>query len=147
VIFLKNANLIAVVLLLLGLGAGFFGGMQYQKNQTSARLGGAGRTGRFGGMGMNANASRVSGQIISVDSNSITVKLPDGSSKIILLSGNVTVDKSVAGVKSDLVSGVTVAIFGTTNSDGSVTAQTITLNPIMFRGGGASSSASPGQTQ
>lgn len=84
----------------------------------------------------------VVGEIISQDSKSITVKLQDGSSKIVLLSDSATVSKTESGSKSDLKDGTTVAVFGTTNSDGSVTAQNIQLNPA-FRFGQSSPSASP----
>lgn len=44
-----------------------------------------------------------------------------------------TINKATTATKSDLKTGEKVAVFGTPNSDGSVTAQSIQLNP-MFRG-------------
>jgi len=60
----------------------------------------------------------------------ITVKLPDGSSKIILLSEKTSINKASEGSVADLVVGEKVAVFGTTNTDGSVTAQNIQINPV-----------------
>ncbi|MCL5090523.1 MAG: DUF5666 domain-containing protein, partial [Patescibacteria group bacterium] len=85
--------------------------------------------------GQNFNAVR--GEIISSDDKSITVKLNDGSSKIVFFSEKTEYVKSATAAKSDLKSGNTVMIMGSTNSDGSITAQNIQINPLgqVFRGG------------
>lgn len=126
---MKKGIIITVVLVLVAGGLGFFGGMQYQKIQR-------GRFGQFATNGQfqrrfGANGGAVMGEIISQDDKSITVKMPDGSSKIVLLSGTTSINKQAAGSASDLKTGEKVAVFGTTNSDGSVTAQNIQLNPVM----------------
>ena len=87
---------------------------------------------RFGGQA-GAGFRPVAGEILSMDDKFITVKLPDGSSKIVLFSDKTAIDKSATGTKEDLTVGMRVAVFGQDNSDGSVTAQNIQLNP-MFRG-------------
>ena len=130
----KTIIIAAVVVILAGVG-GFVGGMYYQKSQTATRLAQFGATGqggqfyrRFGQGGANGmNVLR--GQVVSTDSNSITVKLPDGSSKIIVVGSTTAFMKSTAGALSDLKTGDTVMAFGTTNSDGSVTAQNVQINP------------------
>jgi ribosomal protein S1 len=76
----------------------------------------------------------VNGEIIGVDEKSITVKMQDGSSRIVILSEKTEINKAASGTKDDLKVGERVAVFGQENSDGSVTAQNIQLNP-MFRGG------------
>lgn len=73
----------------------------------------------------------VNGEIISADDKSITVKLPDNSSKIVLLTDTTIINKSAEGAKEDLKTGEKVALFGTENSDGTVTAQNIQLNPAF----------------
>lgn len=141
---------------------GFFCGMRYNSYQlikTQAIRGERGQfaqgmgsasgqdrgigAGRFGGMG-----GRIVGEIVSTDDTSITVKLPDGSSKIILLSSTTQVQKTSDAPKDELKTGTQIAAFGTANADGSVTAQTIQLNPQLGRAGGASQtpSASPTAT-
>jgi hypothetical protein len=75
----------------------------------------------------------VNGEIIAADEKSITVKLQDGSSKIVLLSDKTEINKTASTTKEDLKVGEKVAAFGTENSDGSVTAQSVQLNP-RFRG-------------
>jgi hypothetical protein len=78
-----------------------------------------------------------------MDDKSITVKLQDGSTKIVILSDTTSFSTSSTGSKSDLKTGDTVAAFGTPNSDGSVTAQNVQINP-MFRGiGGQNGSPTP----
>jgi len=137
--FLKNNYLIAGILLIVGLGLGFFGGMKYQQTKVfSGRQFPANRTNRM----MGQMFRPVTGQIINQDDKSITVKLQDGSSKIVLLPGDETVSKTDAGSKADLKTGINVAVFGTENSDGSLTAQNIQINP-MFRMGRGSPSPSP----
>ncbi len=136
---MKGQNLFISILVLLTVAAGsFFAGMKYQENRRSALRGQFGEmAGRFGGQlqgGVNRTGFRpVAGEIISVDDKSITVKLQDGSSKIILLSDKTEINKAEKAIKADLKAGVQVAIFGSENSDGSVTAQNIQLNPQFGR--------------
>ena len=84
--------------------------------------GGQGRGGMFG--------RPVSGEITAVDANSVTVKLADGGSKIVILSEKTTVNKASESSKEDLKEGVKVAAFGSENADGSVTASNIQINPV-----------------
>ena len=129
---MKNAKIITIVLIIVALGGGFFAGMKYQQSQSPAGRGGnfqGGRSGTFGQRGAGQAFRPVNGDIISMDDKSITVKLQDGSSKIVLLSDITTFSKSTNGSKSDLKKGEKVAVFGTENSDGSVTARNVQLNP------------------
>ena len=82
---------------------GFFGGMQYQKSMAFSQFGNGNMMGRFqngqGGQGRfftggNRNGgSRVVGSILNMDSNSMTVKTPDGSTRIVILAGSTTYNK------------------------------------------------------
>jgi ribosomal protein S1 len=116
----NNIVLIAILSLLVGGGAGFFGGMQYQKSQRPASFARVNRTRNGGG---------VVGDILSADNNSVTVKLPDGSSKIVLLTAATSINKAATAAASDLTVGETVSAFGTTNTDGSITATNVQINP------------------
>jgi hypothetical protein len=75
----------------------------------------------------------VNGTIISQDENSITVKLQDNSSKIILLNENSLINKTESGTKEDLTEGTEITVFGQENGDGSLTAQNIQIGTGMFR--------------
>ncbi len=140
----------AVLVVVIGVAA-FFGGMQYQKMQRVQGFGG--RFGQYGpgaqmmGQGRqggnNTNARPVAGQIISADDKSITVKMQDGSSKIVLLSDSTAITEATSAGKQALTSGKQVVVFGNTNSDGSVTATNVQLNPQlrMGRNGGGPGAA------
>lgn len=133
--------LTTVIIVIVVAAAAFFGGTKYQQTQAQgagnngqfahgdANGQGGARQGRFGGRGFGGATV---GEILSVDTNSITVKLQDGSSKIVNISGSTTFSKTDTASKSDLKTGERIAAFGSANSDGSITAQNVQLNP-MFR--------------
>ena len=126
---MKNKNIIIIIILLLVIGAGeFLAGMKYQQSKVTSTF--RQFTGARNGQTGQTNAARpVAGQIIASDDKSITVKLGDGSSKIVILTDSTGYSKTDSAAKTDLKEGDTVAVFGTTNSDGSVTAQNVQLNP------------------
>ena len=78
----------------------------------------------------------VSGDIISKDAMSITVKLRDGGSKIVFFSDTTEISRFASGSASDLLVGKSVMVNGKTNDDGSVTAQSIQLRPAVVDGAG-----------
>jgi hypothetical protein len=143
----KNNVMIVVLMLIVGVGA-FAGGMKYQQGkipQFSDRFGqfGSNRTMMGNGQGLvNGNQTgtgqrrmgngQIVGEIMSVDEKTITVKMTDGSSKIVLLNDSTAVSKSAEAQKSELKVGVKVAVFGTPNTDGSVTGSNIELNPALL---------------
>lgn len=124
-----------IILVVVFAAVGFFAGMQYQKSQSTT--GGTNQYGQFQGGGRRNggqgqfNGGRVIGKVISSDNASLTVQLQDGSSKLIILSGTTTYSKSAQAARSDVKVGDEVAVFGATNSDGSITAQNVQLNPQM----------------
>jgi len=122
---------ITIFIVLVGVGA-FFGGIQYQKAQrSSARLGQFGGQGQFANRAGQQGGRPVSGSIIGGDDTSVNVKLADGSTKIVLLSGTTVVNKQTTGSKADLKIGERVLVIGKDNSDGSVTADSVSLNPML----------------
>lgn len=132
--------LVGVVGLVLGLGGGYMF-RNYQLSQTCGQFatrfsggpnGGNARFTTGGPGGARGFGGAVQGDIVSQDSKSITVKMADGSTKIIILADSTTYSKSDTASKSDLTVGSKVAVFGTANSDGSVTAQNVQLNPMIF---------------
>jgi len=113
-------------------GGSFYAGMKYDqsKNKTERQT----RMQQFGGgnggprgQQRAAGGGFASGEIISKDDKSVTVKLQDGGSKIVFLSDSTKITKSTDGALSDLEAGKNVSVNGAANPDGSITAQTIQL--------------------
>jgi hypothetical protein len=152
---MKNTKvIIPIILVLVGLGAGFFGGYQYRnyrltQTRASFTTGGAGSAGGSGnfqrftgtrtgtGAGARAGGGAVTGSILSIDTNSMTVKMADGSTKIVILSGSTTYSNTAAASQSDITTGSNVMVLGTSNSDGSVTATNVQINPQFARPAGS----------
>ncbi len=133
----KTISSIIGITLIVGGGA-FYGGMKYDQNQNaaaalarSASRGAGGPQGGARGFRGGANGGFVSGEVLSKDDKSVTIKLRDGGSKIIFLSGSTEVTKSAQGSAQDISVGAQVSTNGTANSDGSVTAQMIQIRPKM----------------
>lgn len=141
---MKNNYLITAILVLVFTGVGFYGGMKYQQSKATSFTGqfnnrqGTARNNQFGNVtgtirngGVNRGGFKpVAGEIISSDDKSITVKLQDESSKIVLINNKTVINKAETVTKSELKVGEKVSVFGSENTDGSVTAQNIQLNPI-----------------
>ena len=149
-------------------GAGFGGGYlfrNYQLGQTRSQFArqfgvGAGTSTAFGGRtgagGSNAPRTSagqmmrfggrpISGSIVSADTNSLTIKMADGSSRIVLLSGTTKITTATVISQSQLTQGATVTILGTDNSDGSVSAESVQLMPTQATTPGTTASPAPTQ--
>lgn len=144
---MQKKSLVWALILVICAGVAFYVGTQYGTSRAlrpenlqnvmrsrGAQQGGFNATGRptsrvgaFGGR----NGSAVFGEILSKDDTSMTVKLPDGGSKIIFYSETTEVGKFVATTPQDLNVGENVVVNGTANSDGSVTAQSIQVRPVI----------------
>ncbi|MDD4938497.1 MAG: hypothetical protein PHX34_05855 [Candidatus Shapirobacteria bacterium] len=146
---MKTNQIIAVlVLLIVFSGASFFAGTKYQQKKLTAGFNrqtinndsGLGQ-GMGRGVANNTNTDTAKnrgqtpgfrqtiGEIISLDDTSITIKMADSSSKIVLISDSTSVNQSVTASKADLKVGLQVAVMGDQNTDGSVTGQNIEINP------------------
>jgi hypothetical protein len=149
----KNTMLIvAVLLIIVALGSGFFAGMQYQKSQNpfanagggqyanrnfgAGAAGGQGFAGRGTGAGGGQRFTPVRGQILSLGSNTLTVKQQDGTTKIVVIGTSTTFVNTQKAAISDLKTGDTVMVVGGANSDGSITASDIQINPVQLRPSG-----------
>ena len=133
----KNKWIMIIVAVAIVVGGGaFYGGMQFAKMGAPARgqgafagAAGARSRGAAGTVGGFSN-----GSVISVDSGSVTIKLPAGGSKVAFFSSSTEVGKFVNGAISDLAAGENVMITGKANPDGSLTAQSIQIRPAAAAG-------------
>ena len=129
----------AIVAVIIVGGVSFYAGSVYGKSQVPA----ASARGQFGGPGGIAGARTgargaggfTTGQILSKDATSMTVQMSDGSTKIVLFSTSTQVMKTATGSVNDLSTGTDVVVTGTSNSDGSVTAQSVQVRPAGALGG------------
>ena len=78
-----------------------------------------GARGSFGG--------GVSGQILSIDTNTLTISAQGGGSRIVFLGASTTVSRISSSTINDLTVGSNVSVVGSANSDNSINAQTIQL--------------------
>ncbi len=135
----KNKS-IGFIIIGLVIAAGlFYGGLKYGEAHAQPVAGAfargaggaganfAGRQTAGGGARAGANGGLVLGQILNKDSQSITIGLSGGGSKIVFLATSTPITKSVSGSRNDLQTGTTVSVIGSANSDGSVTAQSIQI--------------------
>jgi hypothetical protein len=142
----KNIIILIIAILVAG-GAGFFGGMQFQKATGAKTVATSGTTrGNFSGAARTRAASGAgftSGQILSKTVNSLTIKLTAGGSEIVFLAPSSQIMESSTTTIANLNVGQSVMVTGTTNSDGSVTAKTVQVGDFRF--GGAPRPAGAGQ--
>jgi len=133
-------HIIWAVIVIVALVVGIFYGKANVAGQTTARSlasstrSGYGRAAAAGGF--------VSGQIISVDANSVTVSLANGSSQVVFYSSSTQVMKPTIVPASVLTTGTRVMIGGTPNPDGSLTAQSIQVQTSNGFGGIGNASGS-----
>lgn len=117
-------------------GGSFYAGMKYGQNaDTQAAL--AQRANAFGGISAgqrgrgNQSGGFLVGTVLSKDDKSVTLKLNDGSSKIVFFSDMTKILKSTAGASADITMGEQVSINGTQNQDGSISAQSMQIRPEL----------------
>lgn len=143
-----RVHIIWVVIALVALGGGFYWG----KASSAASRGSFAGTGTFGSStrriaGATGGGLAV-GTVLTIGSSSITLQLANGNSEVVFYSSSTPVSVPTTVSVSTLKAGANVMVAGTSNSDGSVTAQTIQVRPagtLGGYGGGAGSSTGAGQ--
>src|SRR4030042_3773722 len=140
---MKKIIPIFVALILVVGGGAFYGGVKYQQSNgcfsnltrqnfqnlseeqrqqlLQGNIGGSFQRGIGGGAGTNF----LNGEVIGKDEQSLTLKMPDGGSKIVFFSGSTKILKTTDGSIDDIGIGEQIMVSGEQNSDGSYTAQTI----------------------
>lgn len=134
----KTLLIAIVIIVLVGAGA-FYGGMKY--GQSKNPLSGLSRQNfqnltpeqrqQFaqgnGATARGASSNFLAGEVISKDEKSLTVKMPNNSSKIVFFSASTTVSEMTQGSLNDIAVGKQITVSGQQDSDGSYTAQNIQI--------------------
>lgn len=126
---------------------GFLGGLQVQKSYGTSATAATGRTGGAGGTGARAGgfpgggafgggaapsaaapaaAGPTTGKVKLVNGTTIYVETSDGTVVTVRTSGETTVQSATKGKLKDVKAGDTVSVQGTADSEGTVTATTVT---------------------
>lgn len=134
---MKKTLTIVIIAAVVLIGASFYGGMKYGQNQNKrggnfgpGMAQGGGQFGGRGGAGIrNGQGSFSVGELIAKDDKSITLKLADGGSKIILFSDKTVVSKFYQGTMADLTIGQQLMIQGKASAGASLIAESIQIRP------------------
>ena len=135
--YMKKILIIIISLIVVGSGA-FYGGIKYAENKASQGFiqndfqrqqfsQGDIRGGFQGRVSGEARSNFLSGEILAKDEQSLTLKIPDGGSKIVFFSEATDITKSASGSSEDFKEGQQIIITGEENSDRSYIAQIIQI--------------------
>ncbi|KKT35666.1 MAG: hypothetical protein UW24_C0005G0014 [Parcubacteria group bacterium GW2011_GWA2_44_12] len=148
----KILPLIVIALLAVG-GGSFYGGIKHEQsrrargNQTALqnfanlspeeRQARRDQFGSFDGNGRRQGGAQagarndqfISGEVLSKDEQSVTIKLPNGGSKIVFYSTVTEIIKTAEGTADDISIGQSITVNGETNQDESITAKNIQIRP------------------
>jgi hypothetical protein len=144
-------KVIAGLVVLVGVLAGFYGGAKYgsahstaSAASTGSAAGSSGQAGtgaspgggaRAGAGGLGAPAA--AGQIVATADGSITVHDRTTGKDVKVTLGNARISKTVQGTAADLTQSETVTVVGQTGSDGTVNAQVVSIGGGLGGGGRA----------
>jgi len=136
-------NLILIIIGFILLAGGFWGGYANGSSKSRntfnpANFAGGNRAANFnvtGGQmirrGGQNGGGFAQGEIIAKDEQSITVKMSDGSTKIIFYSSGTDIAKTAVATVDDLTVGENALVSGQASSDGSIAASNIQLRPAQ----------------
>lgn len=123
---MKREILFLIILILVATAA-FYGGMKYQQNKTPQRT-----FFQREGQTTQMRERMLSGEVISKDEKSLTLKLPDGSTRIVFLSEKTEFLKMTEGNLSDIEVGKQIMIIGNQTTEGAFVAEQIQLSPRII---------------
>lgn len=144
----KIMLLASVAVILIGSGA-FYGGSLYGKSQSAFPNGFSGRNGTFpernadgsmrsrDGQGQAAGSrdtnrgsqDSVFGEVLSKNDTSITVKTPNGGSRIVYVSDKTSVGVSDPAALANISAGQTIMASGTGSTEGALVAHMLQIYP------------------
>lgn len=132
---MKNKNIVYIILgitLVISFFVGLQVGKKQSKNNNFANFKNSQTFNRMSGTSKSTNGNRLGfnstlGEIIEKSDNSITIKLKDSGSKIIIVSNSTEVFKTVNVTKDDLKIGDNIMVDGKVNDDGSITANSLRI--------------------
>ena len=140
--------IIVVVVAAAAFAVGWYWGQSSAQAAAASQLA-ASQTRRFGqnvsGQTPTGQAGRAmtEGEILSKTDTGLVLKLSNGGSQIVLVSGQTSIGKFTNIGLGDLQAGDTVSISGVSNADGSVTAQSVQIRPKLPTGSGGAASSTP----
>lgn len=127
---MKKLIIFSAILIIAVGGGAFYGGMKYQesKNPSFPNLTQAQRQ-QFSERGIERGMGPgfLSGELIDKDENSLTLKMPDGSSRIVFFSESAEISKMTQGTFNDIEIGKQITVSVDQNSDATYTAKTIQI--------------------
>ncbi len=127
--------ILGLVIIAIIIGLSFYGGMLYKKQDrptppvNPAQLDTANPIATAVEPNRVAPQDMIVGKVTAMDNQSITLQLADGSTQTIFLSGTTRIGKVVTGTTDDITVGSSLAVNGTENSDGTVSAQMVQVRP------------------
>ncbi len=135
----KKMFAIVIAVIIFAGGGSFYGGMKYgqgiattQRSQVARQFGAnGGAVSVPGGRVSGGGQGFTSGEIIAKDDKSVTIQLRAGGSKIVFFSDITKIAKTTDGSSVDLQIGENATVAGNSNSDGSITANSIQLQPAV----------------
>jgi len=137
----KYISIILLGVILAGV-CGFYGGTLYAKSKIAtvqspqARMVANGPRNFRGGQAGRSQQGLASGEVLSFDGQSLSLKLSGGGSKVVFTSASTTVTRMSEAQLTDITAGANVTVNGVPNTDGSITAQFIQIRPAGMAGFG-----------
>lgn len=94
---------------------------------------GRGKFNKGDGQGMMGRGPAQTGEVTAKDAKTLTLKMSDGSTKLVILSDTTSYRASTESSLDKVEVGTKIAAFGTQSTDGSTVATSIEINPMSLR--------------